>query len=180
MPLYYRPKTFSNRLEEEGIKYSYMKGLGNPSKLRKKALEEAKIVSFGKEVSVFNFQNAKRIKRGENPKRLKQVDLREWQRDIQRFKKEKDKKVFWRGNLTKAFKEWMKWECIDQRKMDKLAKQYYLDYISKKEREIIKLIKLIEKYENLTFCLTCSCNTQDINKCHRFWLREKIYEYLCR
>jgi hypothetical protein len=177
MPLYYRPNNLRELLKNKGVAYKHLQKLGNPSRLRKKALEEAKIVQFNKEVSVFNFQNAKRIKQGKKPKSLEDgIDQEEWEKDVQGFRNQVDKKAFWRGRKTKALKEWMTLRCIDQEKMDNLAKKYYLDYIENNKELLGKIIKLIKNNNNMTFCFICSCNTQNEAKCHRFWLRERINE----
>jgi hypothetical protein len=180
MPMYYRPEPIGELLSSKQIEYHHYKDLGNPTNFRKKVIEESKIIEFqGNEISTFLYQKAKRVRNGKDVSNFNSVNKNEWLEDINTFKKETGKKPFWRKKETKALKEWKFWNTIDIKKMDSLAKKYYLSYINEnKQKYLINLSTFIQDNPDKTFCLICSCATLDSAKCHRFWLLDRIKELL--
>lgn len=56
-----------------------------------------------------------------------------------------------------------------------LAKRLYLNYIRKNSKAQDQLSALFKKLRHRkNYCLVCTCDTEDKNRCHRFWLKELL------
>lgn len=55
----------------------------------------------------------------------------------------------------------------------------YLEYIQKyRMNHVNNLSSLIKNNPKKIFCLICYCPTEDVNLCHRFWLRDLLLKYI--
>lgn len=56
-----------------------------------------------------------------------------------------------------------------------LAKSLYLNYIQEDHKAQDQLSTLFKKLRlRQNYCLVCTCETEDPNRCHRFWLKDLL------